>query len=73
LQTTDAQEKKLMKEIRKTGKFRDSELRSGMRRNTAAKYVKIGKRPSKLTEPRTWRTYMSHIGTPVGTIIRLAS
>jgi hypothetical protein len=45
-----------MKEIRKTGKIGDSALRSGMSRNTAAKYVKIGKLPSELTEPRTWRT-----------------
>ncbi len=29
LQTTDAQVRKLMKEIRKTGKIRDSALRSG--------------------------------------------
>jgi transposase len=45
-----------MKEIRKTGKIGDSALRSGMSRNTAAKYVKIGKLPSELMEPRTWRT-----------------
>jgi len=45
-----------MKEIRKTGRIGDSALRSGMSRNTAAKFVKIGKLPSELTEPRTWRT-----------------
>lgn len=56
MQTTDAQVRKLMKEIRKTGKIGDSALRSGMSRNTAAKYVKIGKLPSELTEPRSWRT-----------------
>ena len=56
MQTTDAQVRKLMKEIRKTGKIGDSALRSGMSRNTAAKYVKIEKLPSELTEPRTWRT-----------------
>ena len=56
MQTTDAQVRKLMKEIRKTGKIGDSALRSGMSRNTAAKYVKIGKLPSELTEPRAWRT-----------------
>ncbi len=56
MQTTDAQVRKLMKEISKTGKIGDSALRSGMSRNTAAKYVKIGKLPSELKEPRTWRT-----------------
>ena len=56
LQTTDAQVRKLMREIGKTGKTGDSALRSGMSRNTAAKYVRIGKLPSELTEPRTWRT-----------------
>jgi hypothetical protein len=39
--------------------------------NTAAKYVKMGKLPSELAEPKTWRTYMSHIGTPPGNILRL--
>ncbi len=71
MQTTDAQVRKLMKEIRKTGKIGDSALRSGMSRNTAAKYVKIGKLPSELTEPRTWRAYMSHTGTPLWNILRL--
>ncbi len=66
MQPTDAQERKLMKEIRKTGKIGDSALRSGMSRNTAAKYVKIGKLPSELTEPRTWRTSMNRRGTPPG-------
>jgi hypothetical protein len=56
LQTTDAQVRKLMREILKTGKIGDSALRFGMSRNTAAKYARIGKLPSELTEPRTWRT-----------------
>ncbi len=51
LQTTDAQARKLMREIRKTGKIGDSALRSGMSRNTAAKYARIGKPTSELTEP----------------------
>jgi hypothetical protein len=71
LQTTDAQVRKLMKEIRKTGKNGDSALRSWMSRNTAAKYVKIGKLPSELTEPRTWRTCVNLRGTPPGNILRL--
>jgi transposase len=56
LQTTDAQVRKLMKEIRKTGKVGESALRSGMSRNTATKYLKLGKLPSELRNPRTWRT-----------------
>ena len=71
MQTTDAQARKLMKEIRKTGKIGDSALRSGMSRNTAVKYVKIGKLPSELTEPRTWRTSMNRRGTPPQNIFRL--
>lgn len=45
-----------MKEIRKTGKVERSALRSGMSRNTASKYIKLGKLPSELKSPRTWRT-----------------
>jgi transposase len=56
VQTTDAQVRKLMKEIRKSGKVEESALRSGMSRNTASKYVKLGKLPSELKSPRTWRT-----------------
>ena len=37
MQTTDAQVRKLMKEIRKTGKVEESALRSGMSRNNAPK------------------------------------
>ena len=56
MQTTDAQVRKLMKEIRKSGNVGQSALRSGMSRNTAAKFVKLGKLPSELKGPRTWRT-----------------
>ncbi len=56
VQTTDAQVRKLMKEIRKTGMIGEAALRSGMSRNTAAKYVKLGKLPSELKVLRTWRT-----------------
>jgi len=31
-------------------------MRSGMHRNTAAKYVREGKLPSEIAAPRTWRT-----------------
>jgi transposase InsO family protein len=56
VQTTDAQVRKLMKEYKKTGKVGESALRSGMSRNTAAKYLKLGKLPSELKSARTWRT-----------------
>jgi len=56
VQTTDAQVRKLMKEIRKSGNVGQSALRSGMSRNTASKYVKLRKLPSELRSPRTWRT-----------------
>lgn len=45
-----------MEEYGKTGKKGQSALRAGMSRSTAAKYLKLGKLPSELKEPRTWRT-----------------
>lgn len=45
-----------MREIVKTGKIEESGLRCGMSRNTAAKYLRLGKLPSELKRPRTWRT-----------------
>lgn len=45
-----------MKEYGKTGKVEASALKAGMSRNTATKYLKAGKLPSELKEPRTWRT-----------------
>jgi transposase len=56
LRTTDAQVRLLMKEYRKTGKKGVSAVRAGMCRNTGSKYLKLGKLPSELKEPRTWRT-----------------
>lgn len=56
MRTTDAQVRRLMEEYGKTGKIGLSALRAGMSRNTAAKYLKHGKLPSELKEPRTWRT-----------------
>ena len=45
-----------MKEYGKTGKKEQSALRAGMSRNTGSKYLKLGKLPSELKQPRTWRT-----------------
>lgn len=45
-----------MEEQSKHGKLGQAALRSGMHRNTAAKYKEEGKLPSELKEGRTWRT-----------------
>ena len=56
LETTDAQVRKLMEEFGKHGKVGVAALRSGMHRDTAAKYLKKRKLPSELKKRRTWRT-----------------
>ncbi len=56
LETTDAQVRKLMEEFGKHGKVGVAALRSGMHRDTAAKYLKERKLPSELKKPRDWRT-----------------
>jgi hypothetical protein len=56
LQTTDAQVRKLMKEYGRSGKIGQSGLKANMSRNTAAKYIRVGKLPSELKKSRTWRT-----------------
>jgi len=45
-----------MEEFGKTGNKGISALRAGMSRNTATKYLKLGKLPSELKQARTWRT-----------------
>ena len=56
LETTDTQVRKLMEEFGKHGKVGVAALRSGMHRDTAAKYLKERKLPSELKKPRDWRT-----------------
>ena len=53
--TTDAQVKKLMEEIQKGATQEVADLRAGMGSKAAAKYARLGKLPSELKEPRTWR------------------
>lgn len=53
---TDAQVRKLMNEVHKSGLLGVSALRAGMSRNTAAKYQKSGKLPSEVKALHTWRT-----------------
>jgi hypothetical protein len=54
--TTDAQVRKLMEEIGKGATVEVGGLRAGMSRKTAGKYAALGKLPSELKEPRSWRT-----------------
>ena len=56
MRTTDAQVRKLMEEMTKHGKIGLASMRAGMDRKTGRKYVKEGKFPSQLTQPRNWRT-----------------
>ena len=46
----------LMEELKEHGNLGKAALRSGMHRNTAAKYRQLGKLPSELKERRWWRT-----------------
>lgn len=56
MQATDAQVRKLMEEFSKHGQIERAGLQAGLGRHTAAKYIDLGKLPSELTLPRTWRT-----------------
>jgi transposase len=56
LKTTDAQVRKLMREMQKHGAIGLAADRSGMDRKTARKYVQAAKLPSELEQPRWWRT-----------------
>jgi hypothetical protein len=46
----------LMEEIAKHGKVGLASAKSGMGRNTGAKYLRIGKLPSQARQPHTWKT-----------------
>lgn len=45
-----------MEEIQKHGGIGLAAMRAGMDRKTARKYVRLGKLPSELRQPHTWRT-----------------
>ena len=45
-----------MEEHTKHGRVDLASLRAGMHRNTGSKYLRAGKVPSELRQPRTWRT-----------------
>ena len=55
--TSDAQVRRLMEELERQGsKVGLAALRAGMHRNTARRYRDLGKVPSELRQPRSWRT-----------------
>ncbi|MEK7839071.1 MAG: IS21 family transposase [candidate division NC10 bacterium] len=56
MRTTDAQVRKLMDEMGKHGQVGTAGLRAGMSPNTARKYIRAGRLPSELKQPRDWRT-----------------
>jgi hypothetical protein len=56
VQTTDAQVRKLMEEMRKHGEVGRAAVKADMDRKTARKYIREAKLPSELAQPRTWRT-----------------
>jgi hypothetical protein len=54
--TSDAQVRRLMEELERHGKLGLAALRAGLHRNTARRYRDLGKVPSEIREPRSWRT-----------------
>lgn len=54
--STDAQVRRLMEEHGKHGRVGLSAMRSGMHRNTAARYLSLGRLPSEMRIGRSWRT-----------------
>lgn len=56
MRTTDAQVRRVMEEMQKTGAIGLAALRAGMDRKTARKYMRAGQLPSELRKPHTWRT-----------------
>jgi hypothetical protein len=53
---TDQQVRRAMEELTRHGEIGKAAMRSGMDRKTARKYRDLGKLPSELKHPRTWRT-----------------
>lgn len=53
---TDQQVRRMHKEMGKHGRKGLADLRAGISPNTGRKYRRVGRLPSELKEPRTWRT-----------------
>ncbi len=56
MRATDAQFRRLMDEMLKHGQVGRAAMMANMTRATARRYVKVGRMPSELREPREWRT-----------------
>ena len=56
MRATDAQVRKLMEEMSKSGKIGQAALKAGLDRKTASKYIRDGQLPSEAPVERTWRT-----------------
>ncbi len=54
---TDKQVRRMHKEMSDHGRCGIAAMRSGLSQNTARKYRRIGRLPSELKEPRTWKTH----------------
>lgn len=53
---TDAQVRRLMEEMSKSGKVDQAAMKAGMDRKTGRRYIAAGKLPSEMRQPRWWRT-----------------
>lgn len=53
---SDAQVRRLMEELSKSGHIGQAAMKAGMDRKTARRYVAGGKLPSETRQPRWWRT-----------------
>ena len=53
---TDAQVRRLMEEMSKTGQIGQAAMKAGMDRKTGRRYIAAGKLPSEMRQPRWWRT-----------------
>ena len=53
---TDAQVRRLMEEMSKSGKVGQAAMKAGMDRKTGRRYIAAGKLPSEMRQPRWWRT-----------------
>lgn len=56
MRVADAQVRKLMEEMCKTGKLGRASMKAGMDRKTGRKYVQSGELPSQRSSERNWRT-----------------
>jgi len=60
-----------MEEFTKHGQVERAGLQAGLGRHTAAKYIALGKLPSELTLPRTWRTRDDPFSSVWGEVVAL--